>query len=140
MINTGDRMLDSTFQMLFTTIVGGLVTGLITLYTKGLWKDTYNKLRGIISKNSYNPLEFDPSLAPEKPLNGVCYLYRYNIRKPKSFYSWFYLNHGSKLYTQKLKNSLEFLYVHLNTTFRFMPIAWRLEVCDIEYCDHVYPA
>ena len=108
MINTGDRMFDSTMQMLLTTIVGGLVTGLITLYTKGLWKDTYNKLRGIISKNSYNPLEFDPSLAPEKPLNGVCYLYRYCIKKPKSFYSWFYINHGSKLYTQKLKESLNF--------------------------------
>jgi hypothetical protein len=113
LINTGDRMLDTTIQLLFSTIIGGVITGLVTVYTKGLWKDTYNKMRAVFSKTSYDPLEFDPSLAPEKPKNGTMYLYKYLLTDMNVFYSWFITHHSSKIYTQKLKSSLTFPSPHI---------------------------
>ena len=43
-INTGDRMLDTTLQMLLSTIVGGFITFFLTTVSKGLWKEYVNQL------------------------------------------------------------------------------------------------
>jgi len=107
-IDTGDRVLDAAIQLFFSTLVGGIISGLIVLYTKGLWKDYWIRVRGLIAKHSYNPLEFDPSLAPEKPANGTCYLFKRRNYTNDIFNAWFFVNHANKYYVTKNKKSLQF--------------------------------
>lgn len=110
-VNTGDRMLDSTLQMLFSTLTAALLSGLVALYTKGYWIDLCNYTLSLWDSKHYNPLKFDPRLAPKDPLNGTCYLYRANwdIHNPEVFLSWFILNHSDKQYTQKMEKSFRLL-------------------------------
>lgn len=112
-IDTGDRVFDTTVQMLCSTLIGGLISGLIAIYSKGLWQDYYNRTRAIFAKNSYNPLEFDPSLAPEKPSNGVMFTYIYKVTFKSEFYGWFFKYHLNKLYPQKNKAPLR-MFTHGN--------------------------
>jgi hypothetical protein len=109
-VDTGDRMLDNTVQMLFSTLVAALVSGIITLYTKGLWREVANRCAVLCGRGTYDPLRFNPLHAPEKPLNGTLFLYRADV--PSTRYtialSWFYVNHADKKYNQKLCCNLKY--------------------------------
>lgn len=107
-MDTGDRMLDTTLQMLLSTLIGGLITGLITIYSKGMWGEVRNRARAIFTKTDYDPLKFDPRLAPEKPANGTNYLYKacWSSARWGTFMSWFFTHHDDKQFTQKLERSI----------------------------------
>jgi hypothetical protein len=107
-IDTGDRMLDTTLQMLLSTILGGVITFLVTCLTKGLWKEHINQLYAITKLKDYNPLIFDANLAPDKPLNGTNHLYELRLKSNKQFISWFYTHHSDKKFKQKRTNSIAF--------------------------------
>lgn len=107
-INTGDRMLDTTLQMLLSTIIGGLITFSVTIVSKGLWKDHINQLYAITKLKSYNPLLFNPNVAPEKPLNGTCYIYEHRVKSNQQFISWFFSYHTDKKFKQKRSYSFAF--------------------------------
>lgn len=104
-------MLDSTLQMLFSTLTAALLSGLVALYTKGYWIDLCNYTLSLWDSKHYNPLKFDPRLAPKEPLNGTCYLYRatWETSNTEAFLSWFILNHSDKQYTQKMEKSIQLL-------------------------------
>jgi hypothetical protein len=108
-INTGDRMMDSTLQMLLSTITGAVISALVALYTKGYWVDACNFLVSLWDSKHYNPLKFDPRLAPKDPHNGTCYLYKSHIDSSDSplILSWFFTNHRDKHYTQKMEAPLK---------------------------------
>jgi len=106
-INTGDRMLDTTLQMLLSTLVGGLITFVVTVISKGLWKDHINQLYAATKLKAYNPLMFNPNVVPEKPLNGVYYIYEYRVKNNQEFISWFFSNHTDKKFKQKITQSLQ---------------------------------
>jgi hypothetical protein len=91
-LDTGDRMLDTTLQMLLSTLIGGLITGLITIYSKGMWGEVRNRALALWSATEYNPLQFDPRLAPDKPANGTNFLYKafYESSDWTTFMSWFF--------------------------------------------------
>ena len=107
-MDTGDRMLDTTLQMLLSTLIGGLITGLVTIYTKGMWGEVRNRARALWSATEYNPLEFDPRLAPDKPANGTNFLYKafYESSEWTTFMSWFFVHHEAKYFPQKLGTSI----------------------------------
>jgi hypothetical protein len=107
-INTGDRMLDTTLQMLLSTVLGGIITFLVTCLTKGLWKEHINQLYAFTRIKDYNPLIFDANLAPDKPINGINYLYELRLKSNKQFISWFYTYHSDKKFKQKRTNSFSF--------------------------------
>lgn len=107
-INTGDRMTDAACQVIVTTCLGFIIHFLITTSSKGLWLDTLNQLGSQIGIVNYDPLKFCPSVAPEKPTNGVCYLYDYKPRNNADFMSWFHTNHKNKKFSQKLGESIRF--------------------------------
>ena len=107
-LNSGDRMLDTTRQMLFSTMIGGLITFIITAITKGLWKEYVNLLYSKTHMKSYNPLIFNPNIAPDKPANGTCYLYESRIMNKLNFISWFYMYHADKKFQQKHTYPLPF--------------------------------
>lgn len=109
-VDTGDRMLDNTVQLLFSTVVAALVSGLITLYTKGLWKEVANRFTILCGRGTYDPLRFNPLHAPEKPLNGTLFLYRADVLATRYAValSWFYVNHAEKKYNQKLMCNLKY--------------------------------
>jgi len=105
-INTGDRMMDTTVQVIFTTITGAIITGLVTLYTKGLWKEWCNLIQTSLGQKGYDGLEFNPSFAPEKPANQSNYVFRSKRFDSHVFWAWFNLYHANKRYTQKLTESI----------------------------------
>lgn len=107
-INTGDRMLDTTLQMLLSTVFGGLITYMITVLSKGLWKEHINQIYAITKLRKYNPLLFDPNIAPDKPLNGTSYIYEYRVANNSHFISWFYTHHTDKKFKQKRTQSFGF--------------------------------
>lgn len=107
-IDTGDRMLDTTLQMLLSTILGGVITFLVSCLTKGLWKEHINQLYAITKIKDYNPLIFDANLAPDKPLNGISHLYELRLKSNKQFISWFYTHHSDKKFKQKRTHSIAF--------------------------------
>lgn len=100
-INTGDRMVDTTLQMLLSTIIGGLITFIVTVISKGLWKDHINQLYAFTKIRDYNPLLFNPNMVPEKPLNGTTYLYESRIKGSAHLFAWFYKYHSDKKFSQK---------------------------------------
>ncbi len=103
--------MDSALQMLFSTLTAALLSGLVALYTKGYWIDFCNYALSLWDSKHYNPLKFDPRLAPKEPLNGTCYLYRatWGEHDCAAFLSWFILNHSDKQYTQKMEKSIQLL-------------------------------
>jgi hypothetical protein len=105
-INTGDRMMDTTVQVIFTTITGAIITGLVTLYTKGLWKEWCNLIQTSLGQKGHDGLEFNPSFAPEKPANQSNYVFRSKRFDSHVFWAWFNLYHANKRYTQKLTESI----------------------------------
>jgi hypothetical protein len=105
-INTGDRMMDTTVQVIFTTVTGAIVTGLVTLYTKGLWKEWCSSIQATLGQKGYDGLEFNPSFAPEKPANQSNYAFRSKRFDSPVFWAWFNLYHANKRYTQKLTESI----------------------------------
>jgi hypothetical protein len=107
-MDTGDRMLDTTLQMLLSTLIGGFITGIITVYSKGMWSEVRNRARALWSATEYNPLEFDPRLAPDKPANGTNFLYKsfYDSSEWTTFMSWFFVHHEAKYFPQKLGMSI----------------------------------
>ena len=107
-MDTGDRMLDTTLQMLLSTLIGGLITGLITVYSKGMWGEVRNRVRALWSATDYDPLKFDPRLAPEKPANGNTYVYKafWHPSHWTTFLSWFFTHHENKQFSQKLEKSI----------------------------------
>lgn len=107
-INTGDRMMDSTLQMLLSTLIGATLSALVALYTKGYWIDACNYAMSLWDSKHYNPLKFDPRLAPRDPLNGTCYLYRSHVDASDgaALLSWFFTNHRDKHFTQKMERPL----------------------------------
>lgn len=109
-VNTGDRVFDTTIQMLISTLIGGVISGIIALYTKGLWKDSINQLYAICHTDAYSPLEFDPTLATGKPRNGSTYLYRYKMYTMTNVInSWFFKYHSKKFFQSKLEKPIDFL-------------------------------
>ena len=107
-INTGDRMMDAACQVLITTTVGLLIHFLISTSTKGLWQENLNVIGSSVGLVKYDPLKFCPSVAPEKPANGVCYLYDFKTRSNCDFMSWFHTNHKNKKFSQKLSEPIRF--------------------------------
>lgn len=108
-INTGDRMMDTTIQVLFSTVTGAIVTGLVTMYTKGLWKEWVTAFQATCGSGTHDGTVFNPSFAPEKPLNGTAYEFRSKRINSTPFWAWFNLYHASKRFTQKLTESLVLL-------------------------------
>jgi energy-coupling factor transporter ATP-binding protein EcfA2 len=98
-IDTGDRMTDTTLQMIGTTLVGALMSALILLYTKGYWKELLQTTNAAL-KSNYNPLDFDPSLAPCKAQNGKMFQFKSaNMAEENAVViNWFYTHHRSKQY------------------------------------------
>jgi hypothetical protein len=115
-INTGDRMMDTACQVLITTCVGFLIHFLVSISSKGLWEETFNQLGSKIGAVKYDPLNFCPSAAPEKPTNGVCYLYDYKPRNNSDFMSWFHKYHKNKKFSQKLVEPIRFQSDYLTDT------------------------
>ena len=107
-IDTGDRMLDTTLQMLLSTIIGGLITFIVTIISKGLWKDHINQFYAFTKLKDYDPLVFNPNIVPEKPLNGISYLYESRIKSNSHLFSWFYKYHSDKKYAQKHTNPIPY--------------------------------
>jgi hypothetical protein len=107
-MDTGDRMLDTTLQMLLSTLIGGLITGLVTVYSKGMWGEVRNRARCLWSSAEYDPLKFDPRLAPEKPANGSTFVYKayWHPANWATFLSWFFTYHENKQFSQKLEKSI----------------------------------
>jgi Cdc6-like AAA superfamily ATPase len=99
-IDTGDRMMDTSIQMIATTLIGALISYLITLYTKGLWKNVYRKFGYALRSSEHNPFDFDPSIAPDKPLNGKSFMYRSVSLNTNAtaIVKWFYKYHSDKIY------------------------------------------
>ncbi len=109
-VDTGDRMMDTSLQMIFTTVVGAVMTGLIALYsTPALWQDFRNRLRCLYDSKSYSPTDFDPTMASGKAASGENFLYQSTVGsfdiQYNSFLYWFYEHHGSKQY---IINKMEF--------------------------------
>ncbi len=100
-VNTGDRMLDGAIQMIATTLLTALVTAVIHLSTKGRWKMVRGQLCAMVYKGAYNPLEFDPATAPEKPANGVNFMYRKKLGAQEDFVAWFFTHHMNKFFATK---------------------------------------
>jgi hypothetical protein len=98
-IDTGDRMTDTTLQMIGTTLVGALMSAIILLYTKGYWKELVQTTNAVLT-SSYNPLDFDPTLAPCKPQNGKAFQFKSKNISEESVIvmNWFYTYHSSKNY------------------------------------------
>lgn len=95
-------MLDNVIQIISTTVLTAIVAGILHLTKKEHLNQTLNTLRSLVDKNSYNPLEFNPALAPEKPRNGHTFLYRRKILSCNydSFIAWFFVNHSNKYFPQ----------------------------------------
>lgn len=91
--------MDSTLQMIGTTVVGAIMSALILLYTKGYWKELMLKWNALTTDH-FNTLDFDPLLASGKPKNGKVFTYKsVNMsHEYVSFVSWFYTNHSTKQY------------------------------------------
>ena len=107
-LDTGDRMFDTTIQMLLSTLIGGIVSGLVTLYTKGMWRDFQNRATCFFNSAKYSPIEFDARLAPAKPMNDRAFQYSMHISHTQwpTFVSWFFTYHKDKIFTtQKLTQS-----------------------------------
>ena len=107
-MDTGDRMLDTTLQMLLSTLIGGVITGLITIYSKGMWGEMRNRARALWNADEYDPLKFDPRLAPDKAANGTMFLYKtfYECSDWPTLLSWFFTHHGDKYFPQKIGSSI----------------------------------
>lgn len=72
-------MMDTTIQMMISTLTAALVTLILALYkNKGLLQDIYMKMNILLRRAELNPLSFDPSLADGKPKNGKSFLYLIN--------------------------------------------------------------
>jgi hypothetical protein len=108
-INTGDRLMDTTIQVVLTTLFGAAITFAVSLLTQeGQVMELLNQWRCMCSRTTYNPLEFNPSIARQQPRNGVCYLYNTRLVTP-IFLSWFHLHHSNKRYTQKVSSPIQCL-------------------------------
>jgi hypothetical protein len=110
LIHTGDRVADAAIQLLLSTIVGGIITGIIALIkNRALLLDSLNYFNTFFNTKAYNPKEFDPSMASGKPY-GKAFLYTRQIGTSDSIntmLNWFFLNHQSKKYAfSSLENSL----------------------------------
>lgn len=107
-INTGDRMLDNVIQIISTTVLTAIVAGILHLTKKEHLNQTLNTLRSLVDKKSYNPLEFNPALAPLKPQNGVVFLYQKKIlcSNYDSFVAWFFLHHSNKYFPQERSKAI----------------------------------
>lgn len=106
-INTGDRMMDTSIQVLFSTIAGAIVTGLVAAYTKSLWKEWLATLHCFCSRAGHNGLVFNASLAPEKPLNGSIYGFKSCIFSVVDFWAWMNKYHLDKKFTQKITHPFQ---------------------------------
>ncbi len=108
-INTGDRLMDTTIQVILTTLFGAFIAFLVALLTQeGRLTEMLNQWRCLCSRKTYNPLEFNPAVVRQKPRNGVCYLYQSRLITP-IFLSWFHLHHGNKRYIQKVPQPIQCL-------------------------------
>ena len=107
-IDTGDRMMDATCQLLITTLLGGLIHFIITTSTKGLWSETINNIGSKIGLVKYDPLTFCTTVAPEKPLNGIRFLYHYKLSDNSVFMSWFHTYQANKKFSQKIGESIHY--------------------------------
>jgi hypothetical protein len=106
-INTGDRMMDTSIQVLFSTIAGAIVTGLVAAYTKSLWKEWLASLHCLCGRVGHNGLVFNASLAPEKPLNGGVYGFRGPMFNVADFWAWMNKYHLDKKFTQKMSHPFQ---------------------------------
>ncbi len=94
-VNTGDRMLDTTLQMIFTTIVSAILSVIIVSTTNPDLIKGYLRYFKLMLGYKHDPLDFNPSFAPKKSKNPKGFLFKTLIRekdKIKTFVSWFYTN------------------------------------------------
>jgi ATPase family associated with various cellular activities (AAA) len=97
-VNTGDRMMDTTLQMLLSTIIGAAISAFIQMYTKALWRELWAQFQIRWNSKTYSPLNFDPANASGTPKNGkvFLYLYRNELGMANVTLSWFYTHHYNK--------------------------------------------
>jgi hypothetical protein len=107
-VTLGDRMMDTTVQMLLSTIIGGILSGLTMLYTKGLWREWAVKWTLLWNKKAYNPIEFNPSLASCKPANDKHFIYKSIEQAEPNIIAWFYMYHKKTLYNHDNKRERQF--------------------------------
>lgn len=109
--DTGDRMLDTTVQLIFTTVFGSLMSAMIALYTKGLWTDVMNRTRGWLQKGAYDPLNFEARYAPTKPRNGKLWVFQHDLMNKftrEVILTWWFKHHAHRTYIQELTDNLQF--------------------------------
>lgn len=114
-VNTGDKMMDMTMQMMLSTLTAGLVTLLLTMYkNKDLLYEFIFRMKVLLKLVTPNPLHFNPSLTDANPKNGKAFMYSLsllNLSIKYAFIRWFMQNHSNKYtYTEKQDTSL-ILYV-----------------------------
>jgi DNA replication protein DnaC len=133
-VDTGDRMMDTTIQMMISTLTAALVTFILTIYkNKGLLQDLLQKVNVLLKRAEPNPLLFDPALADGKPKNGKAFLCSINLiasNIKKGFIRWFMINHSKKfMYLENQESSL--MIYHVNTTCSLhkdieKDVAWKI--------------
>ncbi len=107
-INTGDRILDTSIQIIISTIFTSLIACVVIFFTDPTIIYEYkNRLFCILRPSKYDPLKFNPSMAPSTMRNGVSYLYSFGPMKDYNCMSWFILYHRDKMFTQKISRPIE---------------------------------
>lgn len=108
--------MDTTLQMMVSTLTAALITLCLAVYKqKGLLEDTIRWIKMKLGRATYNPLEFDPSLADGKPKNGKTFLYQAtftSLGESCIGAAWFLKHHKTKFYTLEKQDKS----IHIRTT------------------------
>ena len=80
-IDTGNKALDMSYQMLLSTLVGAIITGVVHIILSGYIQKTIYRIKTALKIGKYNPIEFDPHSASGKPVNNQSFLYSASFSK-----------------------------------------------------------
>lgn len=99
-IDTGDRMMDTTIQMIFSTLTAGLVTLILAMYkNKALLQDFVLRVKVFLRRAEPNPLVFNPLFADGRPKNGKAFVFQLDLvfsAMKNAFIKWFATHHFHK--------------------------------------------
>lgn len=97
-------MLDTSIQMMFSTVITSIIAGLLLFYKSGMSVNDITSYIKIYTRfKSHNPLEFNPSIAPVLKTKGLTsstnQLFRYSFNKNEEYaLRWFVKYHLNKPY------------------------------------------